>query len=69
MSGRTDAFRSHADWLMSDAQCVSAIVNGPLSWNGRTPGPSSLLARPLAANPRTDHHRTAPGVDLLHLDP
>ncbi len=43
MSGRTDAFRSHADWLMSDAQCVSLIVNGPLSWDGRAPGPSSML--------------------------
>lgn len=35
MSGRTDAFRSHADWLMSDAQCASRIVNGPLMWSGR----------------------------------
>jgi hypothetical protein len=69
MSGRTDAFRSHADWLMSDAQCVSVIVNGPLAWDGRTPRPSSLLTRPLADDPRSEHHRTAPGVDLLHLDP
>lgn len=68
MSSRTDAFRSHADWLMSDAQCVSAIVNGPLAWGGRAPGPSSLMTRPLANNSRSDHHRTASGVDLLRLD-
>jgi hypothetical protein len=69
MSGRTDAFRSHADWLMSDAQCVSVIVNGPLAWGGRAPGPSSLMTRPLASDACCDHHRAAPGVDLLHLDP
>jgi hypothetical protein len=69
MSGRTDAFRSHADWLMSDAQCVAVIVNGPLAWGGRAPGPSSLLTRPLAGDPRSDHNRTASGVDLLYLDP
>jgi hypothetical protein len=65
MSGRTDAFRSHADWLMSDAQCASLIVNGPLLWSGRAPRPSSLLTRPLADNPRSEHHRTAICSSLL----
>jgi hypothetical protein len=69
MSGRTDAFRAHADWLMGDAQCVSVIVNGPLNWGSRAPRPSSLLTRPLADDLRSEHNRTAPGVDLLSLDP
>lgn len=68
MSARTDAFRSHADWLMSDAQCVSVIVNGPLTWGGQTPAPSSLMTRPVANNPRSECHRTTPGIDLLDLD-
>jgi hypothetical protein len=45
------------------------IVNGPLAWGVRAPGPSSLLTRPLADDARSDHHRAVPGVDLLHLDP
>lgn len=68
MSARTDAFRSHADWLMTDAQCVSLIVNGPLRWGDRAPGLSSLLTRPLANDRRSEHHRSVPGVDLLKLD-
>jgi hypothetical protein len=69
MSGRTDPFRAHADWLITDAQCVSVIVNGPLAWGGQSPGPSSLLTRPVKNDARSEHQRTTPGVDLLHLDP
>jgi hypothetical protein len=69
MSGKTDAFRLHADWLMSDAACVSAIVNGPLNWGSATPQPSSLLTRPVAGSSRTEHSRTTTGIDLFHLDP
>ncbi len=69
MSPRTDAYRTHADWLMSDAQCVSVIVNGPPDWSGHTPAPSSLLTRPLADDPRSAGSRTKPGIDLLSLEP
>jgi hypothetical protein len=69
MSQRTDAFRGHAEWLLSDAQCVSLIVNGPLDWKGRQPDPSSLLTRPVAGQQRSEHSRTTPGIDLLRLAP
>ncbi|MTD47433.1 hypothetical protein GKE82_24835 [Conexibacter sp. W3-3-2] len=69
MSGRTDGFRGHAETMVTDAQCVSVIVNGPLHWQAATPAPSSLITRPVAGSQRTDHHRTEPGIDLLHLNP